>query len=78
MNRVVSAVASVLLNGNAALLPDVHDWFCSFAAQQSHNLSDICVSKLVTSANILSILIGTLQPISVALKNTAHLFIGLT
>ena len=61
MNRVVSAVAGVLLNGNAVLLPDVHDWFCYFAGQQSHNLSDICVSKLGTSANIPNTLIGTLQ-----------------
>ena len=31
MNRVVSAVAGVLLNGSAVLLPDVHDWCCSLA-----------------------------------------------
>ena len=62
MNRVVLAVGRELLYRNALLLPTVHEWFCSFAAEHPYHLKeDIDVTKLVTSANILSNLIASLQ-----------------
>ena len=51
------------------MLPDVYDWFCQFADEQSHHLKDVDTSKLTTSANILSNLIATLL-------SMAHYFIG--
>lgn len=61
MDKVISAVGRELFEGNAWLLPDVYDWFCQFADEQSHHLKDVDTSKLTTSANILSNLIATLQ-----------------
>ncbi len=61
MDQVIAAVGRELLEGNALLLPDVYGWFCHFADEQSHHLMDIDTSKLVTSANILSNLVATLE-----------------
>ena len=61
-DKVVSAVGRELLEGNALLLPQAHDWFCHFADEQSHHLKEeVDSSKLTTAANILSNLIATLQ-----------------
>lgn len=52
MNKLVIVVGEELLNGNALLLPDVHDLFSSFAAELSENLhvnDNIDSAKLITS-----------------------------
>ena len=36
LDKVIAAVGRELLDGNALLLPDIYDWFCSFADEQSH------------------------------------------
>ena len=61
-DKVASAVGRELLEGNALLLPEVYEWFCQFADEQSHHLKNkVDTSKLSTSANTLSYLIATLQ-----------------
>ncbi len=61
MDRVIAAVGRELLERNALLLPDVYDWFCLFANEQSHHLKDVDTLKLTTSSNILSNLVATLE-----------------
>ena len=63
MTRMVITVGRELLNGNVMLLPDVHDLFNSYASELSKYLHEdnINISKLVTSAYILSNLTATLQ-----------------
>ena len=62
MTRVVIAVGKELLNGNVMLLPDVHELFNSYATELSQYLhEDINITKLVTSAYILSNLTANLQ-----------------
>ncbi len=61
-NKVAVAVGNQLLEGNALLLPEVHNLFCFFAEKLSHHLKEeVHISTLVTSSNILSYLIATLQ-----------------
>ena len=57
---MIAAVGRELLDGNALLLPDIYDWFCSFADEQSHHLK-VDTSKVIKSANILSNLVATLE-----------------
>ena len=59
--KVISIVGTTLLDDKSVLLPDVHDWFCSFAMQQSHKFNDVNIPTMVTPANILSNLITSLQ-----------------
>ena len=61
LTKVISKVGTTLLDDKAVLLPDVHDWFCSFAMQQSHKFNDVNIPTMVTPANILSNLITSLQ-----------------
>lgn len=64
INKVVAAVGHELLQGNALLLPELHNWFSGFANEELHNLEEreeVNTSKLVTSAYILSNLVAILQ-----------------
>ena len=61
-NRVVVTVGRKLLNGNVLLLSNVHDLFCFFATELLYHLNEeIVISRLVTSAYILSSLTAGLQ-----------------
>ena len=62
MMRVVITIGRELLDGNVMLLPDVHERFNSYASELSQYLhEDVNISKLVTSAYILSNLTANLQ-----------------
>jgi hypothetical protein len=63
MLRRVTIVGRELLNGNVMLLPDIHDTFNSYASELSKYLHEdnINMSKLVTSAHIVSNLTANLQ-----------------
>ena len=61
LDKMIAAIGRELLNVNALLLLDVYDWFCSFVDGQLHHLKDVDTSKLITSANLLSILVATLE-----------------
>ena len=64
MNRIAIYVGQQLLEGNALLLPSIHDLLCEYIKQviTANNLElEACTSTLVTSRWVLSSLTATLQ-----------------